>query len=442
MRPGSNSKGIDMIGTFVQERLCKLALGFSVLGLSACNVAQVDDELGVTTAPIVDVPHTAVQRQSIGNCWIYSHATWVESMHLASTGDEINLSQSYWTYWNWFDQISGTLSRSEGDVEVTTGGTWATANGIVRRYGLMEEVDFVPEDMVSEMSQRQASALTRINRSLQTGALSTLTARGNRALVRAELNAAWQLAPDVVSDLDGVFGATVSRTFDGYGSARATASNSAVVPASTFPVAYVSRRTPSRSQPESFVPVNTTLTTAMRDWRVANYSRGNRGFLQRMQRALHERQPVILTWDVDSNAQDFRATPLRGAFTLQTLLAAGGPGPQGGHMVVLEDYEAVTAFGVLSAGVTLDPNIPLDRAKLAAALRSDTEIKFLRIKNSWGTVRADRGSVPGFPGYHDLYMDYLNGPIAWCPDEDRRAPGFSCTGQTVPLRHVILPPGF
>jgi len=431
-----------MSGTFAKERLYRLVLGFSVLGLSACDVAQVDDELGVTTAPIVDVPHTAVQRQSIGNCWIYSHATWIESMHLASTGDEINLSQSYWTYWHWFDQISGTLSRSEGTVEVSTGGTWATANGIVRRYGLMEEIDFVPEDTVTEMSERQAYALMQINHSLQFGALSTLAARTDRALVRAELDAAWQLGPEVMSELDVVFGPTVSRSFDGYGSARATVSNSPVVSASSFPVAYVSRRAPSRWQPESFLPVSTTLTTAMRDWRVVNYSRGSRAFLQRTQRALHERQPVILTWDVDFNAQERRATPLRGAFNLQTLLAAGGPGSQGGHMVVLEDYEAVTAFGVLSAGVTLDPSIPVDRAKLAAALRTDTEVKFLRVKNSWGTVRPDRNSAPGFPGYHDLYMDYLNGPIAWCPDEDRTAPGFACTGQTVPLRHVILPPGF
>ena len=27
----------------------------------------------------------------------------------------------------------------------------------------------------------------------------------------------------------------------------------------------------------------------------------------------------------------------------------------------------------------------------------------------------DRAAAQGFPGYHDLYMDYLNGPITWCP---------------------------
>ncbi len=435
-----------MSGTFAKERLYGLVLGFSVLGMSACEGAQKGNSPGidirVVQAPVVDVPHTAVQRQSIGNCWIYAHATWIESMHLTSTGTEINLSQSYWTYWHWFDQISGTLARRSGTVEVSTGGTWSTANGIVRRYGVMKEGDFIAEDLVSEMSTRQASALARINRSLATGALSTPAARADRALVRSELDSAWLLDPEVSDELDEVFGFDVARSFDGYGTRRATAVDSTITPAAAFPVAYVTRRT-SRTTPESFAPVQTTLSTAMGQWRTANYSRGDRAFLQRVQRALHQRQPVILTWDVDFNAQERRATPLRGAFNLQTLLSAGGPGSQGGHMVVLEDYEAVTTeYGVLAAGTTLDPALPEDQAKLTAALRSDTEVRFLRIKNSWGSVRADRSSAPGFPGYHDLYMDYLNGPIAWCPDADRFAPGFTCSGQSVPLRHVILPPGF
>ena len=126
-----------MSGTFAKERLYGLVLGFSVLGMSACEGTEKGNSPGidirVVQAPVVDVPHTAVQRQSIGNCWIYAHATWIESMHLTSTGTEINLSQSYWTYWHWFDQISGTLARRSGTVEVSTGGTWSTANGIVRR---------------------------------------------------------------------------------------------------------------------------------------------------------------------------------------------------------------------------------------------------------------------------------------------------------------------
>jgi hypothetical protein len=430
-----------MSGTFSKERLYRLLFAVSVLGLSSC-APQADEEIGITQQPIVDVAHTAVERQSIGNCWIYSHATWIESMYLSSTGTEIDLSQTYWTYWHWFEQITGSLSRREGGVEVATGGTWSTANALVRRYGVLVEAYFVPEDVLSEMSTRQSSALSRINRSLSTGLLSTAAARSDRALVRAELDEAFRLDADVSGMLDDVFGPDVTRTFDSRGASLALAADSNIVPAAAFPVSYI-RRQASWSGAESFGPVNTSLATAMSSWRTAYYSRGSRSVLQRVQRALHQRQPVILTWDVDFAAQENYRSGYRGSFNLQTLLNAGRPGTQGGHMVVLEDYEAVTTeFGLLPAGVTLDPNLPEDQAKLTAALRPDTVIKFLRIKNSWGAFRFDRASAPGFPGYHDLYMDYLDGPIAWCPDADRSTPNFECTGQTTPLRYVILPPGF
>src|SRR5262249_19358714 len=135
-----------------------------------------------------------------------------------------------------------------------------------------------------------------------------------------------------------------------------------------------------------------------------------RSFQIRVQKALHDRQPVVLTWDVDFNAMENYDPTLRGSFNMTTLKRAGGPGRQGGHMTVLEDYEAVTKdFGTLKAGVTLDPTNAADKAKLDAALLSTTVVKFFRIKNSWGASRDDRAFAANFPGYHDLYMDYLNG---------------------------------
>jgi hypothetical protein len=111
-------------------------------------------------------------------------------------------------------------------------------------------------------------------------------------------------------------------------------------------------------------------------------------------------------------------------------------------MTVLEDYAADTEeFGLLEAGVTLDPADPDDAAKLEAALLDSTEIKLLRTKNSWGANRPDREFAPGFPGYHDLWMDYLNGPIAFCPGEDNPTVE-NCTGESTPLREVLLPPGY
>ena len=80
--------------------------------------------------------------------------------------------------------------------------------------------------------------------------------------------------------------------------------------------------------------------------------------------------------------------------------------------------------------------------KLEAALLPSSEIKFWRIKNSWGAFRDDRSSAPGFPGYHDLYMDYMNGPITWCPSVEGAKTSSNCRGTTDPFENIVLPPGY
>jgi hypothetical protein len=189
-----------------------------------------------------------------------------------------------------------------------------------------------------------------------------------------------------------------------------------------------------------------TIVDAIRQWTTARYpfnASGRREFLRRVQRALHDRQPVVITWDVDFNALENFDNERQGSFNLETLSDMGGPGRQGGHMTVLEDYAAETEqFGLLQAGVTLNPANTSDAQKLAAALLDSTEIKLLRVKNSWGKDRPDREFAPGFPGYHDLWMDYMNGPIRYCPDVEDEKTEDNCMGETVPLREVLLPPGY
>ena len=63
-------------------------------------------------------------------------------MNKAATGTNFDISQSYWTYWHWYGQITGSPSSDE----VSTGGWWSTANNIVTNYGIMQEAAFVPED--------------------------------------------------------------------------------------------------------------------------------------------------------------------------------------------------------------------------------------------------------------------------------------------------------
>jgi hypothetical protein len=468
------------------------------------NEKSQSEDIGVAQSEITDVAHTAVERQSIGNCWLYAQASWVESLRLsyqqanAGTGAspdtcehdvcteggnldsacntcataicqadeyccnnswdnlctgaveelcgvdactaepgggepaeivELDVSQSYWTYWHWFDQVTGYMYEDK----ISTGGNQWKSHGIVRDRGLMSEGDFVPEDVSSEMPSRQSSAESKINTALKSGELSTREARQDGKLVRKVFDEAWGLSDEVRAQLDKVFGEDGEGTLRDEGSVAGTN----IIHPGTLKVRYTKR------SGDSTETIDTNLLSAVKEWNTVRYPRSandRRAFLQRVQRALHDRQPLVITWDVDFNAMENGQNERRGSFNLTTLANAGKPGSQGGHMTVLEDYEVETTdFGLLKAGETLDPVADAD--KLAAALDPTSKIVKLRTKNSWGALRPDRAFAPDFPGYHDLAMDYLNGPIKFCPSVDN-ATNENGTGESIPLRDIMLPPGY
>jgi hypothetical protein len=399
------------------------------LGCSAGG-AEVDEEEVVSDEnAIVNVVHTDVERQAIGNCWIYAHASWLESMHKRATGVDFDSSQSYVTYWDWFHKIQEGDVGSDG---VQTGGSWQLANNLVRRYGVMPEAEFVPADTTNEMSSRQASALSAINASLSSGALKTSEARRNKKLLLQELNKAWGLTPAVIAHLQKAFGESAERTFAS-GSSASSAGTPIIRP-QDFTVAY-----PSRSTRGAVSVRQASLSTAMNAWKEVYYSRGSRATQIKIQRALHALAPVVITWNVDFNALENSDPVLKGSFNMTTLGKAGKPGRQGGHLTVLEDYQAK-----LPNGEILKVNVDATPEQLAAALDTRTTIEFMQVKNSWGASRVDRGFAPGMPGYHNLYMDYLNGPITWCRDsEDTGTPEErGCSWSSTPARAFVLPPGF
>jgi hypothetical protein len=387
-----------------------------------------DDGTASNSDDVTAVKHTDVERQSIGNCWLYAEASWVESMNYAATNQKFDLSQSYWTYWHWFDQIVGEQTSA-----IETGGFYYIANEIITKKGLVAEKDFIAEDGTSEMSSAQSRALTKIDEELKTGRLKDAKSRKNGKLVRKVMDEAWGLKPEVRAWMDKVFGTTGTRTF----LTSASKTGSPVLRARDFKVQYASWNG------ESADILDTTLDDAIEQWSQESYpyyEEDQRGFQMRVQRALHAQQPVIITWLVDFNAMEGKAGAKQGSFNIDTLKRVGWGGSQGGHMTVLNDYEVMTEeFGLLKAGVTLDATKPEDAAKLDAALLESSEVSFFRIKNSWGALRDDRASAPGFPGYHDLYMDYLNGPIKWCRDGQK---GSQCQGSETPFTDVVLPPGF
>jgi hypothetical protein len=401
---------------------------FAPLALACSQAPDADDLAGATTDPIVDIDSSHVKRQSIGNCWIYATASWAESLiKQANPGEatEPNLSESYWTYWHWFDQIAnGQVSDS-----VTTGGFYTTAAEIIARYGIMSEGDFIPSESDQERSLTQKSALAAINASLASGALKATASRRDRKLIRKELNTAFGLSDDVVSKMDALFGADVSKTLD---RASIDTSQSTIKHAADFKAMLRDPQTKAAhvgTLQDAIGTLSGGSRTGKFAWQTADYPSSDsdrRTTLARVQRAMQDGQPVLVSWYVDFNAMvdgQFAAPPAT-------------VGKSGGHMVIVEDYQInnVPGFGTLPAG-TLETRPDA----LKAALSPQAQIEFIRIKNSWGTQIPDPHMIGA--GYFDLYMKYLNGPMKECTTNADESPTDNCWMDT-PLQSFVLPAGY
>jgi hypothetical protein len=421
------------IGSNVFSRIALLGLLVAAPLVNGCASDSTDptvevDEEGYSSDDIVQLPNTKVKRQSIGNCWLYATASWVEALHKAQSGKDINTSESYWTYWHWFEQIANGGSSNE----ISTGGSIGTATGLIIRYGYMLEGEFLPAEAEAEMSGRQKSALDAINLSLKSGVLKDRATRADRAKVRAELDKAFGLSAERVAALDAVFGKGVTRTLDKAFRTRRPGNQ-------VFRARDLEVKVPD---PTTKVGTKTTLAEAIGTgsqwyrtgkfaWQEVDFPytpAERRKFIQRIQNALHAGAPVVMSWKVDFNAltSDSR-------FSKQKLEMAG-PGRQGGHMTLTVDYQATLKDGtVLKQGVVATP------AQLTAALRDDTKVDFLYVKNSWGAMRPDRWETGN--GYHALMMDYLEGPIKGCAEVNGTSDPNNCSPVT-PLWDAYVPAGF
>ncbi len=377
---------------------------------------------------VTDVSHTLVKNQSIGNCWAYAACGWAESLHRARTGMDMDMSESWITFWDWYGKIGqsfgGVETNAMGVSEVSTGAWWDTAANVCRQRGVVSEGDFIPEEAMATRSSRQSAALSATNASLNgMGALATAAARRDKTLVLNTLMDAWQLRPEVRTLITRVFGAsgvstlqtTRERTF-GF-----------IKRASDIPVKYsvLVRSTNGTTRSQSVDGTLIDVVPGGRNaWSTASYPTGadaRLAFQRRIMRALNDAQPVLISWLVDFNARTSA-----GAFKLEQLMAAGR---QGGHLTVIEDYQAT----IRQAGAmprTLPAGVAASQADKDLAVTAG-ELEFIRIKNSWGTAQDSSGSGM-FGGYHDLYANYLNGPITWS----------SPMSQRTPMSSVILPKGY
>lgn len=431
---------MDLLGTSRWLSLASM-LALATLGAAGCaadtqddNVVSGEDES--SKDDITQVSHTKVKRQSIGNCWLYATTSWLEAMNKAATNEEQNTSESWLTYWHWYEQIANGGARDE----ISTGGSYGTAADLIARYGIMNEADFIPSEGTSEMSNRQSTALNAINASLKNGALKDPAVRRDRKAVRKELDRAWGLSEEMIRRIDNVFGAGVERTLDRSGTATEAAAANAVIAPRAFKVRL--------KDPQTGEFVTGTLADAVGKgngwwaprqgkfaWNEVNYPSlrsERRAFWKRVQKALHDGQPVITSWKVDFNALT------RDSKFSKAELDRLGPGRQGGHMTVMHDYQAdVPGVGLLKAGEQATAE------EMEKALADGTQIQFVRVKNSWGGIRPDRWDDAVLPGYHDLELGYLDGPIKEC-DEDAsgNTDPTRCTRQVTPLWDVVLPAGY
>ena len=141
------------------SRLSRISLALiTTLVLAACG-----ENRSTTTTDsnvlVSDVHHSEVKRQSIGNCWLYATASWLESLALDATGQTIDTSESYWTWWYFHDQIVGSRIS-----EIQTGGWWGTAASIILRHGYVLEGEFVTTEAGVEMwARNHALSHTSIN---------------------------------------------------------------------------------------------------------------------------------------------------------------------------------------------------------------------------------------------------------------------------------------
>ncbi|MBL8602790.1 MAG: hypothetical protein JNK72_12780 [Myxococcales bacterium] len=386
--------------------------------------AGLGDDGGDLIEEVTDVSHTEVRRQSIGNCWAYAAVGWAESLHLARTGNRVNISESWITFWDWYAKIQqsyGGIERNATSMrdEISTGGWWDTAANILRNKGVVFEADFIPEEATAERSTRQSEALAAINADLNgMGELVDPTRRRDGQIVLNRLMEAWRLGDDVRALIRRVFG------LNGRGTLSSTRERA---------LGFIKRPTDFQVR-TSYLrngrvsSIDTTLASVVPGgayaWKSASYpsyAQGRIDLQRKVFRALNAQQPVLISWLVDFNARTARS--------VFDLTAISMPGRQGGHLTVMEDYQ-VTIREPNREPRTLAAGTPASAADMALAERYG-ELEFIRIKNSWGN-NADPSNTGTFGGYNDLLINYLNGPIRWTADSSMRTPWSS----------VILPNGF
>ncbi len=366
--------------------------------LAACGSHKT---LQQSSQPLVtDVAHTQSKRQSIGNCWLYAAATWVESMELAYNQETLDVSESYWTWWHFYNQ----LIRKTPMEEINTAGSFDIARSIILNHGLITEAAFIPIESDSEMSYRQRAAENLINGELAFGDLKNPSDR----------------TPEKVRQvLDEAFGTNMAEA-----ETQALAAEQLMIDTNASGKVLTLRELLDKRNIAAWREVSFPRNFGEGRPLDPRTEQARKTVWNRVFRALNDRQPVIMSLMIDFNALDNNDGTFKGE-----QLRTNGIGHQGGHLTVLEDYTVkdVPGIGVIGRG---DVSDELKQQALLGNL--DT----LFVKNSWGVNRPERGIKDGITGFD---RDYLESQFPWKADEEEPA---SEVDWYTTLSGFILPPGY
>jgi hypothetical protein len=389
----------------------------------ALLVAACGDEpdAAVTASDVTSVDDTAVKAQTIANCWLYATAAWSESLHLAATREAVDISEGYWTFWYWFEEIVGSdLALRELDVSepIVEGGWWGIAAEIATRYGWMSEQEFRPAGEGLSKATWHHDAVEAMNASLQTGLLSDTWNRGDRILVFDELVRIWGLDPAVADDMRSIFGKGVTHDLRGF-----TYLGSSRVRSLEALASYSHDGLRITTQDQIYGTIDPAATPAegrrigaeawseiRYQWLAGTDDVRRRDMLRNVQDTMHKRMAVPVAWAV-SSAQE-------GVYSGAQYWISGL------HESVLVDYEVeeVPGFGTLPLGTAIT-----NPAALEAALDPAARVTRFRLKNSWGAdpyyseeewrqfgyggpppTTPKESYLPSKPGYNDVTMDYFD----------------------------------
>jgi hypothetical protein len=430
MRRQASSSHPEPFAASAKRRRSRLSLRGAVLAgtgvvLSAvvgCGSSAAAEQ-AQASEDITSIDDTAVKEQTIGNCWLYATAAWAESLHLNASQEQLDVSEGYWTFWHWYDQLVGgdVTAREPGWDSLTEGGWWGIAAELALRYGWMREQDFKPGGEQLTKAVWHKEAVDALKASVASGVFADPAKRRDRVAAFDELARIWKLEPNVIGDLTKVFGIGAVRDLRRGASTNGTAVRStASLKARTADGVDVSLQDVLGIMDPGSVP-SEGRRIGPHAWSEVRYqfdvtepggAELRRNMLGNIQHALNARLSVPVAWAV--------GTSTAGVYS----------GPQhvyhGLHESVLTDYEVedVPGHGKLTLGTPVT-----DPATLEAALAPAARITKFRLKNSWGKDpfyseeewrQFGRGGAPpteskpsylsAKPGYNEVDIAYFDSP--------------------------------